>query len=88
MTSIEQDILDRAGKVLAKEIDTEILWGMLQDIGWTRVMLPRPDSNEHAVDIMCWLEEHCKNSFERNGRDFMFESARDANWFVLRWGTV
>ena len=51
-------------------------------------MLPRPDSNEHAVDIMCWLEEHCKNSFERNGRDFMFESARDANWFVLRWGTV
>ena len=35
MTSIEQDILDRAGKALAKEIDTEILWGMLQDIGWS-----------------------------------------------------
>ena len=88
MTSIEQDILDRAGKAMANDIDREMLWGMLQNIGWTRVMLPRLIDNNHAVDITHWLALNCNNSYERNGRDFIFESARDANWFVLRWGTV
>lgn len=83
-----EEIINKAGNALAHEIDREVLWGMLQDIGWTRIMLPRLIDNNHAVDITHWLAINCKNPFERSGRDFMFESARDANWFVLRWGTV
>jgi hypothetical protein len=45
-------------------------------------------NGEQAVDIIVWLENNCKGSFERNGRDFIFESQKDANWFILRWGTV
>ena len=86
--TLEEEILNKAGKQMAQDIDREILWGMLQGIGWTRIMLPSLIDNNHAVDITYWLALNCKNSFERNGRDFIFENERDANWFVLRWGTV
>jgi len=86
--SIEDEIADNLGNEMAREIDREILWGMLEGIGWCRVMLPRLIDNNHAIDITHWLEDNCKNSFERNGRDFMFESLQDANWFRLRWGSV
>jgi hypothetical protein len=86
--NIQDEMIEFKAKQLSDEIDREVLWGMLQGIGWTRVMLPRLIDNNHAVDITHWLALNCKNSFERNGRDFIFENERDANWFVLRWGTV
>ena len=83
--NIEKEILDRAANELSREIDREVLWGMLQGIGWTRVMLDRLQDNNHAVDITYWLEENIKNPFERNGRDFLFEDSKDATMFILRW---
>jgi hypothetical protein len=86
--TLEDKMLEEAGKDLAREIDREVLWGMLQGIGWTRVMLPTLGNGEQAVNIIVWLEENCKNAYERSGRDFIFEDSKDANWFILRWGTV
>ena len=83
--SIEEEILNKAGKDMAREIDREVLWGMLKDIGWRRVILDRYTDNNHAVDITYWLEANCKNPFERNGADFIFESDVDAVNFTLRW---
>ncbi len=83
--SIEEEILNKAGKEMAREIDREVLWGMLKEIGWTRVMLDRLQDNKHAIDIAYWLEENVKNPFERNGRDFIFEDEKDAVNFILRW---
>jgi hypothetical protein len=85
--TLEEEIINKAGVAMAREIDREVLWGMLQDIGWTRVMITRLTDNNHAVDIKHWLALNTKKSYESNGRDFIFEDARDANWFVLRWGT-
>ena len=86
--TLEEELLDKAGKQMARDIDREILWGMLEGIGWSRVMLPTLGNGEQAVEIIVWLEDNCKKAYERNGRDFIFEDKRDANWFVLRWGTV
>jgi hypothetical protein len=86
--TLEEEILERTGKDMAREIDREVLWGMLEGIGWTRVMIPRFVDNHHAIDITDWLAINCKKGYERNGRDFIFESSKDANWFKLRWGTV
>jgi hypothetical protein len=86
--TLEEELLNKAGITLAQEIDREVLWGMLQGIGWTRVMLPTMGNGEQAVEIMCWLEDNCKGSHKRWGRDFIFEDSKDANWFILRWGTV
>ena len=86
--NIQDEMLERASNTMANEIDREVLWGMLQSIGWHRVMIPRFVDNNHAVDITYWLEDTCKKAYERNGTDFLFEDSKDANWFKLRWGTV
>jgi len=86
-SSLEEQILEQQGTEMAREIDREVLWGMLEGIGWCRVMLPRFVDNHHAIDIGYWLADNCKKAFERNGRDFLFEDSKDANWFKLRWGT-
>jgi len=86
--TLEEELAKKAGTEIAREIDREVLWSMLEDIGWTRVMLTRLTDNNHAVDITHWLADNCKNAFERNGRDFIFENVKDANWFKLRWGSV
>jgi len=85
--TLEQEIINETGNAMAREIDREVLWGMLQGLGWTRVMLPTLVDNHHAIDITLWLLDNCKGNFEREGRDFLFESQKDANWFKLRWGT-
>ena len=85
MKDLEKQILDELGTKMQSEIDREILWGMLKNIGWRRVMLDRLTDNKHAVDITYWLEANCKNPFERNGADFIFESEVDAVNFTLRW---
>jgi hypothetical protein len=83
--SLEEQYAEKAATAMAREIDREVLWGMLVGIGWTRVLLDRLQDNKHAVDITYWLEANCKEPFERNGRDFLFESEQDAVNFILRW---
>ncbi len=83
--NLEKEILDELSTKMQSEIDREIMWGMLKNLGWRRVILDRYTDNNHAVDITYWLEANCKNPFERNGADFIFESDVDAVNFTLRW---
>ncbi len=83
--NLEKEILDELSTKMQSEIDREIMWSMLKNLGWRRVILDRYTDNNHAVDITYWLEANCKNPFERNGADFIFESDVDAVNFTLRW---
>jgi hypothetical protein len=83
--TLEEDITNQLGVQMQKEIDKEVLWGMLKDLGWTRVLLDRLRDNKHAIDITYWLEENCQGAYERDGRDFLFENPKDATVFILRW---
>ena len=85
MSNLEQEILDELGTQMQSEIDREILWGMLKELGWTRVMIDRFQDNKHAVDITYWLSENCQGSYERRGSDFIFENESDAVNFILKW---
>ena len=85
MKDLEKEIIEELGTRMQSAIDREVMWGMLKDLGWRRVMLDRFTDNKHAVDITYWLEENCKNPFERSGADFIFESEVDAVNFTLRW---
>lgn len=82
---LQEQLLKEQGEALAREVDREVLWGMLTGIGWTRVMLSRLQDNRHAVDISYWLEENCQGAYEREGRDFLFEDSKDATMFTLKW---
>jgi hypothetical protein len=85
MKDLEKEIIEELGTRMQSAIDREVMWGMLKDLGWRRVMLDRFTDNKHAVDITYWLEANCKNPFERSGADFIFESEVDAVNFTLRW---
>ena len=85
ISTLEEEIANKMGDQMAREIDREVLWGMLKEIGWTRVLLSRIQDNNHAVDITHWLKENCKHPYERNGRDFIFEDKKDAVNFILAW---
>ena len=83
--NIEQQIIEELGTQMQSEIDKEILWGMLEGLGWTRVLLPRFNSREHSVDVIMWLEANCKNPYERKGSEVIFEDSVDAVNFIMRW---
>lgn len=83
--TLEEQYAERAAQAMAREIDREMLWGMLKGIGWTRVMISRSQDNDYAIDISYWLDENCQGVYERNGRDFIFELEKDASMFILRW---
>ena len=82
---LEEEILEQTGNELAREVDREILWGMLEGIGWHRVILPNETAMVNATAIKDWLVSNCNNAYEKHRSDFIFEDAKDANWFTLRW---
>lgn len=84
MISIEEDIINKAGKAMADEIDFGILTEMLCELGWRRVIL-RPMSTEDSHEVDVWTAKHIKGHFETMGLVWVFEQEEDANWFALRW---
>jgi len=84
--NLEEELLNKAGNDMAREIDREVLWGIFEGIGWTRFKISRLTDNDHAIDITNWLEDNCRGQFERNGAEFLFEDSKDAVLFMMRWG--
>lgn len=82
--NIEQDIINKAGKAMADEIDFGILTDMLCQIGWRKVIL-KPMTWEAGATIDAWTASHIKGPFETMGLVWIFEQEQDANWFALRW---
>lgn len=84
--SIEQDIINRAGKRMAEEIDFTIFADLLCDIGWTRVKL-EPMTHEQSAEIDQWVTMNIQGDFKEMGRVWVFELPKDASWFLLKWGS-
>jgi len=80
------DMIDRAGKQMAEEIDFGVLSNLLvEHSGWSKVVLDTVGSNERAVDMNEWLHVECKKQWKHLGRTFVFESRDDAALFKLTW---
>ena len=82
--SLEDDIADTLAKQISKEIDDGIMALMLTETGWTPVQYYFKD-NHHANDVTFWLLENCKGKWRRLGSEYLFEDAKEAEWFILRW---
>jgi hypothetical protein len=83
--NLQEQILDQLSATMSAEMDREILWGMMVELGWHRVSISRLQDNNHAIDITYWLEEKCQGAYEREGREFIFELGTDATMFTLKW---
>jgi hypothetical protein len=74
----------RAAKEISDEIDSEIMFDMLVQIGWTRVHLNRPP-RPIARDINTWMHTECKHLWKHRGRQWIFENQDEAAMFKLTW---
>lgn len=81
---LQDEIADIMAKEIAKEIDFEILSGMLIGTGWTKVVLS-PMTGERGADIDEWTKYNLKGKFNTLGLVWIFEHQSDANWFAMRW---
>jgi hypothetical protein len=82
--NLEEEILNKAGKRMADEIDFEILCSMLKELGWRKIVLS-PMNMEDSYEVDAWTARHIKGHFETMGLVWIFELEEDANWFALRW---
>ncbi len=78
-------ILEQKAQEMANDIDREILWSMLESLGWQRVVLVWPVTMNNLQDIHTWIDENISGAYEKNRGDFIFEDDKDAMWFKLRW---
>ena len=83
--NVEEQIIDEFSKQMSDAIDWQILAGMLVEMGWTQVELPRYVDNYHAIDIREWVREFCMGKTDSCGGVWIFENPADATMFTLRW---
>ena len=83
--NIEKQVLENQAKLLAQEIDREVLWNMMCELGWVRVDLPAETDVQQSIEIVEWLRKNIDNPYEKAGRKFIFKDEKDAMWFKLRW---
>jgi hypothetical protein len=82
--NLEQELLDRAGSRIAAEIDFGVLCGMLESIGWKRVVLS-PMTSERSDAIDFWLLKNSVGKYNTMGLVWIFENQGDAVNFTLKW---
>lgn len=70
------------GQAMADEINFDILTTVLCEQGWARARVS-PKTNE--ADVVAWVKTNCKHRTEHLSNRWLFESPKDAAWFVLRW---
>lgn len=77
----EEEIMNRASKSIADEIDFEILTSMLiNECGWARVIL-----DTIGPDVNNWLHIECKHHWKHRGKTWVFENKDEAALFRLTW---
>ena len=74
--SLEDEIINKAGKQLADEIDFSILTEVLAPMTW-----------EQGLEVDSWVETNIKGDFKTMGLVWVFEHLKDASWFTLRWAS-
>ena len=83
---LRKDLEEQLAKDIQEEIDFSIVADILKETGWTEVIIGPLTSNQQAVDIITWLDKNCKNKHYGRGTRWLFNEAKYATMFVLRWG--
>jgi hypothetical protein len=85
MTSLLDEQLNEAAQHLSDDIDFEVMMYHLKQSGWSKVVL-FPMTIEKSQEIDAWIATRPKGVYHR-GLVFLFKEAKDATWFVLKFGT-
>ena len=96
--TLEQDMLDRAGKKLAQEIDAEIVTNMLIDMltkdGWTQTKINPAFTDmgmlsgrfeDWYAQTGEWCHLHAQGDYKLIKGQWLIKDPRDATMFILKW---
>ncbi len=83
--SLEDKISDNLAKLMAQEIDFEILADALVACGWTKVVLERGALPCTGPELHEWRERNLTGRWKAHNRIWIFENSKDAVIFTLRW---
>jgi hypothetical protein len=97
---LEQDMLDRIGKDIAREIDKELLDNLMIDVltkdGWTPTKI-NPAFTDIGMNIVSsrfdewysqtaeWIHLNARGDYKLLKGQWVFEDPKDATMFILRW---
>jgi len=79
--SFDIETVAEVAKIMQEEIDWEILSNRLVEYGWTKVGISA--AGMHTVEK--WVEENIQGKYKFRGTTWLFESEKDAAFFILRW---
>jgi len=80
--SINEEILDRITKEMAKSIDFDIVSDILVKGGWVKLKLCNHTDIQKACE---WISENVSNDCKNYYGTWVFKNAEDAIAFKLRW---
>ena len=84
--NLEEKLMHKASQEISDRIDFEVLADLLvTSCGWTKIEFSPFVNNKQAVDIRCWIDEHQTGHVRSRGRTWLFENAKDATMFILKW---
>lgn len=85
MTSMQEQIIQELASEMQSQIDFEILSNILVEYGWTKVELKNKFLPVSGIELHEWRVKNIKGRWIGNEGVWLFEDAKDANWFILKW---
>jgi hypothetical protein len=82
---LQEQMLASIVQEYANEVDTQVLFDMLEEIGWIRVVCKTPLLTKQRQEIDTWIKDNVKGHIENRGPTWMFEDSKDACAFILKW---
>ncbi len=83
--NVEDELAKQMAKLIAQEIDFELLADALAACGWTKVVLKRGALPCTGVELHEWRESNLTGRWKANDNIWVFENPKDALIFTLRW---
>lgn len=83
---LEDQIMERAAREVAEDIDFGVLSDLLVEIGWTKITTSWDIMTlEEMYDLKEWCKTNLKGQRKGRGKTWLFELEKDASIFALRW---
>lgn len=82
---LHEELEEELARVLQEEIDREVLFGLLEECGWTRIELPSKWFPVSGIELHEWRQKNLTGKWKAHENTWLFEKEKDATIFALRW---
>lgn len=85
MSQLEDELTAALAEEFKKSEDFEVLCSIMTERGWI-VVETEYYHVEEEQPVIAWAEENCVGHWQSRHGKWLFEDAKDATMFKLKWG--